>query len=63
MFNSINVDSDNLCDGLHVIALHCEFAQLLVTLHSQSMVKLIINPQFCGIYNRGMSPGIELKDW
>ena len=33
-FNSINVDFGNLCDGLYKIALNHEFAQSLVTLHS-----------------------------
>ena len=34
MFNSIIIDSGNLCDGLYKITLNHEFAQSLVTLHS-----------------------------
>ena len=33
-FNSINVDFGDLCDGLYKIVLNYEFAQFLVTLHS-----------------------------
>ena len=34
MLNSVTVGSDILCDGLYKISLNHEFAQALITLHS-----------------------------